>query len=53
MNNIKEQLDSDTGLQKKLKNLGNQFSTYAIYSSLLILIILCVVTIFIETTAGG
>ena len=53
MKHINEEINVDTPLQRKLKNLSNQFSKYALFSSIGILAVLVGVTVFIETTAGG
>ena len=53
MQNIADEINTDTPLQRKLKNLGNQFSKYALISSAIVLVILITVTCIFETTAGG
>lgn len=49
--NLQDEINDNTSLQVKLKNLGNQFSKWAILSSALILIILITITV-IETIYG-
>lgn len=48
----KLEVNEDTALGKKLKNLGDQFMKYAIYSALFIFIVLNV-RMLIEVAAGG
>lgn len=51
MQNLEDEITTDTSLQEKLKNLGKQFSKWAIISSLVIFVVLVVLTV-VETIYG-
>ena len=51
MKGLEDEINVNTSLQDKLKNLGNQLTKYAIVSCFVIFVILVVVTI-VETIYG-
>jgi len=49
---VSDEINQNTNLQTKLKNLANQFQLFALFAGIAIFLILCIMT-FIEIGVGG
>lgn len=50
---LSDQINTNTALQKKLKNLSGQFNIFALFGALLVFVILITMTIIVAIYAGG